>query len=244
MRQLFPSCRDDVDLADSYGTLPPRGDRPGVRVNMISSVDGATSVGGLSGSLGGKADQRLFMVLRSLADVVVVGAGTMRSEGYGPARLDEGLQQARRRREQRPVPPIAVVTRSCALDWQAPFFTEATVRPIVLTALAAPASRRERAAEVAEIVVAGDEDVDPRQALQELASLGARSVLVEGGPSLNAQLVAQGVVDELCLTLSPRLVAGDARRILHGSALPLPVSADLVAVYEEDGFVFFRYRIP
>ena len=244
MRQLFPSCRDGVDPADGYGTLPPRGDRPGVRVNMISSVDGATSVGGLSGPLGGRADERLFMVLRSLADVVVVGAGTMRSEGYGPPRLDEELQDARRRRQQRPVPPIAVVTRSCALDWQAPFFTEATVRPIVLTARAAPAPRRERAADVAEVVIAGDENVDPRRALVELARRGARSILVEGGPSLNAQLVSQGILDELCLTLSPRLAAGDARRILHGRALEPPVSADVVAVYEEDGFLFFRYRIP
>jgi riboflavin biosynthesis pyrimidine reductase len=211
---------------------------------MISSVDGATSVGGLSGPLGGRADERLFMVLRSLADVVVVGAGTMRSEGYGPPRLDEELQDARRRRQQRPVPPIAVVTRSCALDWQAPFFTEATVRPIVLTARAAPAPRRERAADVAEVVIAGDENVDPRRALVELARRGARSILVEGGPSLNAQLVSQGILDELCLTLSPRLAAGDARRILHGRALEPPVSADVVAVYEEDGFLFFRYRIP
>jgi riboflavin biosynthesis pyrimidine reductase len=244
VRQLFPSYSDDVDPAAGYGTLPSRSDRPGVRVNMISSVDGATSVGGVSGALGGRADQRLFMVLRSLADVVVVGAGTMRAEGYGPARLSEDLQHARVGRRQPPVPPMAVVTRSCTLDWQAPFFTEATVRPVVLTALSAPASRRERAAEVAEVVVAGDEDVDPHRALRELGSRGAKSVLVEGGPSLNAQLAAQGVLDELCLTVSPRLVAGDARRVLNGPVLVPPVAADLLGVYEEDAFLFLRYGIP
>jgi RibD C-terminal domain len=122
MRQLFPSPVDPVDPADVYGD-PPRagpGGRPGVRLNMIASVDGATTVAGVSGGLGGGADHELFALLRSLADVVLVAAGTVRAEGYGPSRV-----------------PVAVVTRSCRLDWESPFFTAPVARPIVVT-VAAP----------------------------------------------------------------------------------------------------------
>ena len=114
MRQLFPSPVGPVVPADVYGD-PPRtgpGGRPGVRLNMIASVDGATTVAGVSGGLGGGADHELFALLRSLADVVLVAEGTVRAEGYGPSRV-----------------PVAVVTRSCRLDWESPFFTAPVARP-------------------------------------------------------------------------------------------------------------------
>jgi riboflavin biosynthesis pyrimidine reductase len=114
MRQLFPSPVGPVVPADVYGD-PPRtgpGGRPGVRLNMIASVDGATTVAGVSGGLGGGADHELSALLRSLADVVLVAAGTVRAEGYGPSRV-----------------PVAVVTRSCRLDWESPFFTAPVARP-------------------------------------------------------------------------------------------------------------------
>jgi RibD C-terminal domain len=145
MRQLFPSPLDPVDPAEVYGD-PPRtgpGGRPGVRLDMIASVDGATTVDGVSGGLGGAADHDLFTLLRSLADVVLVAAGTVRAEGYGPSRV-----------------PVAVVTRSCRLDWASPFFTAPVARPIVVTVAGAPPDALARAAGVAEVVVAGDRDVD------------------------------------------------------------------------------------
>src|SRR5436189_936743 len=134
MRSLLPRWDDERDLEAAYAaptdTIPAS---PFVRVNMISSFDGAIAVGGRSGLLGGPADRRVFRVLRSLADVILVGAGTARAEGYGPARLDEAIQARRRARGQSAVPPIAVVTRSCHLDWSTPFFTEAVARSIVVT---------------------------------------------------------------------------------------------------------------
>jgi riboflavin biosynthesis pyrimidine reductase len=174
VRQLFPSPVDPVDPADVYGD-PPRagpGGRPGVRLNMIASVDGATTVAVVSGGLGGAADHHLFALLRSLADVVLVAAGTVRAEGYGPSRV-----------------PVAVVTRSCRLDWASPFFTAPVARPIVVTVAGAPPDALARAAEVAEVVVAGERDVDL-------------------GPTLNAQLAGAGLLDELCLSLSPAWSAG------------------------------------
>lgn len=225
MRQLLPDLVDPIDPVVVYGDLPEAGGRPAVRLNMIASVDGATTVAGLSGGLGGPADKRLFSVLRSLADAVLVAAGTARAEGYGPSSH-----------------LIAVVSRSCMLDWQAPFFTAAPVRPIVFTVADAPADNRARAAEVADVVIAGEDRVDMGRAIDVLGERNARSVLAEGGPSLNGQLAAAGLVDELCLSLSPSLVGGDSKRILSGPALDIPAKCDLRSICEEDGYLFLRYR--
>jgi riboflavin biosynthesis pyrimidine reductase len=225
VRQLFPEPVDPVDPADVYGDLPTAGSRPALRLNMIASADGATTVAGASGGLGGPADRALFLLLRSLADVVLVAAGTMRADRYGPSSV-----------------PVAVVSRSCRFDWDAPFFSAQKARPIVVTVADAPGPLRARAAEVAQVVVAGEHDVDPARALDELAKLGFRSVLAEGGPSLNAQLAAAGLIDELCLTLAPSLVGGNAKRVLDGPALPVPAALRLRSVCEQDDFLFLRWR--
>jgi riboflavin biosynthesis pyrimidine reductase len=225
MRQLLPTPVDPVDPMAVYGDLPAAPGRPAVRLNMIASVDGATTVAGVSGGLGGRADHALFAVLRSLADVVLVAAGTVRAERYGPSST-----------------PIAVVSRSLRLDWDAPFFTASLARPLVVTVAQAPAAQRARAAAVADLVVAGDRDVDLAAALAALADRGHQAVLAEGGPSLNGQLARAGLLDELCVTLSPRLAGGDAKRILDGPSLPAPAGLRLCSVCEQDGFLFLRYR--
>jgi len=225
VRQLLPGVVDPVDPNDVYRDVPVVEGRPSVRLNMIASVDGATAVAGRSGGLGGVADKHLFAVLRSLADVVLVAAGTVRAERYGPGTL-----------------PIAVVSRSCQLDWQSRFFTEATFRPVVVTVEAAPQENRDHAAEVADVVLAGRDDVVLAVALDALAARGARSVLAEGGPTLNGHLAGAGLVDELCLTVSPTLAGGDAKRIVAGADLPAPTRMELQSLCEEDGFFFLRYR--
>ena len=154
MRQLLPTPVDPVDPMAVYGDLPVATGRPAVRLNMIASVDGATTVGGVSGGLGGRADQALFLVLRSLADGVLVAAGTVRAEGYRPSRT-----------------PMAVISRSLRLDWDAPFFTAPIARPTLITVARAPADQLTRAAEVADMVVAGDQDVDLAAALAALGSV-------------------------------------------------------------------------
>lgn len=243
MRRLHPCPADAVDPVAEYGRLAPLvAGRPAVRVNMIASVDGASSAGGLSGALGGPPDKAVFAALRCLADVVVVGAATMRTEGYGPVRLDRAARARRRTWDLPEVPPIAVVTRSCRLDWRSTFFTDAEQRPLVLTVDAATKADRRRAGEVAEVVLAGDRDVEPARALGALADRGAGNVLVEGGPSLNGQLAAAGLLDELCLTVSPTLLVGDATRIATGAALEPPAALELAHVLEEGGFLFLRYR--
>ena len=242
MRMLFPDAVDPVDPIDVYADVPHCSDRPGVRLNMIVSVDGGTSWGGVSGALGGPADKALFSVLRSFADMVLVAAGTMRAEHYGPASVPEHLQDARRARGQTAVPPIAVVSRACQLDWNAPFFTSARERPLVITVLGADADDRARAAEVADVVVAGERDVDLAEALRALGKRGAETVLAEGGPTLNGALARAGVLDELCVTLAPRLASGDAKRILAGSTLEELEPLALLSICEEDDYLFLRYR--
>jgi riboflavin biosynthesis pyrimidine reductase len=225
VRQLYPAALDPVDPAEVYGDLPDAGSRPALRLNMIASADGATTLAGTSGGLGGPADRALFLLLRSLADVVLVAAGTVRADGYGPSSV-----------------PVAVVSRSCRFDWDAPFFSAQKARPIVVTVADAPAPLRARAAEVAEVVVAGERDVDLARALDELGAMGFRAVLAEGGPTLNAQLAAAGLIDELCLTLAPTLVGGAAKRLLDGPPLAAPTPLRLRSVCEQDGFLFLRWR--
>src|SRR5205823_9176492 len=173
------------------------------------------------------ADRRVFAALRSLADVVFVAAGTVRAEHYGPAAL-----------------PIAVVSGSLRLDWEAPFFTAATHRPIVVTHRRAPGDEAVRASKVADVLVAGESGVDLDLAVAQLGERGFGHVLAEGGPSLNGALGGAGVLDELCLTLAPLLVAGDAKRILTGPTLVPPPGLTLRSLCEEDGSLFLRYRFP
>jgi riboflavin-specific deaminase-like protein len=210
---------------------------------MISTLDGAIAVQGRSGMLGGPADRRIFQTLRSLADVILVGAGTVRAEGYGPVQLDQELSQKRKERGQSVAPPVAVVTRSANLDWTLPFFTEAATPPIVLTTDDQARQSRVRLKDVAQFFGAGDDGVDVRLALRSLHAQGYRSVLLEGGPGLNAEVVQAGLLDELCLTIAPRLVGGTGPRLLAGPELPNPLNLDVVHLLEEDGFFFYRCSV-
>jgi len=244
----------DVDPAVVYGadSRKPVGDRPWVLANMIASIDGAaTDPTGRSAGLGGPADLRVFSAIRAVADVVLAGAGTVRTERYGPARLPPAQQDIRRRRGQSPQPRIAVVTRSLALDLDLPMFRDASdeYRPIVITTTAGfdrvrghGATDARDLAMVAEIVVAGEQSVDWGTALRALRSTARAGVLlVEGGPTTNAQLLAADFVDELCLTVSPQLVAGDALRILSGLHVDAPHRMTLDRVLLEDDYLFLRY---
>lgn len=183
-----------------------------LRVNFVSSLDGsATTAAGVSGDLGGEVDRETFALLRSLADVIVVGAGTARAEGYRPVGTDEVDAELRERLGLSPVPPIAVVTRT--LDVPEPLVAPGQ---LVIAPAASDASRRAELAESVDVIATGDEAIDWPAALDALAARGLRRVLCEGGPSLFGTLVEQGVVDDLCLTIAPTLVAGNGPRISHG----------------------------
>jgi len=211
-------------------------DRVTVRANMIATVDGAISVDGRSGGLSGAADRLLFTVLRGLADVILVGAGTARTERYGLAKPTwPQLRQGRTA-----APPIAVVTRRLSLDLDGQLVRGDGVKTIVLTTRQAPADLRAAAAQTAEVIVAGDDDVSGQAAIDTLVELGYRRILVEGGPTLLGEIASAGRLDELCVTTSPRIAGGQARRMIQ-SPSAAPAGMTLASVLEDDGFLLSRY---
>ncbi|WP_329168134.1 pyrimidine reductase family protein [Streptomyces sp. NBC_01267] len=232
------------ELAEAYAYPPPAtGDAPWLRANMVSSLDGAAQHEGRSQAISNQTDMRIFGTLRALADVVVVGAETVRLEGYRPARAREAFAERRAAAGQGPAPAIAVVSASLDLDFSLPLFTAPLVPTLVITGAGAPADRVGAARRAgAEVVIAGDASaVDPARAVRELAALGFRRLLTEGGPRMLGQFVAAGVLDELCLTLSPMLTSGDAQRIAGGPGLAVPERFALASLLEEAGFLFARY---
>ncbi|WP_172979940.1 pyrimidine reductase family protein [Agromyces agglutinans] len=191
---------------------------PRIRMNFVMSLDGAVSLEGRSGGLGDENDRLAMRVLRTLADVVVVGAGTVRTEGYGGVRVDDEDAAWRREQGLTDQPRLAIVSSALELDPGHPVFAKAVTRPLVVTHADSPADRRAALADVADVLVCGDRAVDLRAARDAFAEAGLRQVLCEGGPHLFGSLLDADLVDELCLSLSPLLVAGDAGRIVQGAA--------------------------
>ncbi len=242
VRQLLPSPADEVDpgRAHAEARRPAPADRPWLLVNMVASIDGATAVDGVSGGLGGPADKAVFSAIRAVADVILVAAGTARAEDYGPPRTSEARRAERVARGQTPYPRLALVTRSLDLDPASPMFTEAPEPPLVLTVADVAADRLAALDGLAEVVTVGERSVEPAAALAALHERGHRVVLAEGGPGLNGQLVAAGLVDELNVSVAPLLVGGDSARLAHGPAgTPEPLT--LAHLWEADGLLFARY---
>ncbi|WP_431307445.1 pyrimidine reductase family protein [Candidatus Protofrankia datiscae] len=231
---------DAVDLDVCYRLPPLATGQVHVRSNFVSSIDGATEVDGRSGALGGSADRRVFRLLRWLADVVLVGAGTAVAEDYGPVVVPPDRRERRVAAGQNAVPPIAVVSAALRLEPSARLFA-APVRPLVLTCEAAPPARRGALAEVADVLICGERTVDPAVALRALGERGLGRVLCEGGPSLHADLADAGLLDELCLTFAPLLAGPDHLRMVRGRRWRAPLTMTLGHVLEEDGNLFLRY---
>lgn len=227
---------DDDTILASYA-FP---DGAWLRMNFVSSIDGAATRDGRSGGLGGDADRRVFELLRGQADVVLVGAGTVRAEGYGAMRLHDDAVTWRVERGMPEHPTLAVVSGSLDLDPAADLFADAPVRPIVYTVGTASVDRRAALAAVADVVDAGDEALDPTAVRTDLIARGLLRVHSEGGPSLFGSFTAAGAVDEICLTLASSLEAGAARRISH-SPHAAPTDMDLAAVLRGEHELLLRY---
>jgi riboflavin biosynthesis pyrimidine reductase len=259
MRELLPEPGAEVDLVEAY-RYPDVADRPWVRANMVASVDGSAQVEGRSGGLGTPADKQVFDVLRGLADVVLVGSATVLAEGYGPARPKPAYAGLRAALGQSAAPVLAVVSRRLDITPDHKVFGAGARagsgrtgadpptgtdggRTIVLTSADSPADRRAALGEVADVVVAGHVGVDLRAAVDALAGRRLRRVLCEGGPAVLAQVAAAGLLDELCLTVSPLLVAGDGSRVLHGDWLRPPTRLRLGHLLEDDGTLLARYLV-
>lgn len=242
----LPPTDGEADLLALYDDPPPR-PATGVHVRavMLATLDGAvTGADRRAASAGDAADRRLFAALRALADVALVGAGTVRAEGYADVQVPARLRPTRRDRGRADRVALAVITRSgdlpdAVLDAGA----------LVVTSSGAPglAALRERVGDERLVVTDGDHPggVDLVAALRALAERGLARVHAEGGPHLLAQLAAAGVLDELSLTLTPRLVGGPAPRVLDGPDwLAPPAEAELVHLLRAGGTLLGRWRLP
>lgn len=229
---------DHQALAAAYTVADRR--TPTLRVNFITSLDGSATVKGLSGGLGGPADKLVFDTLRRLADVVLVGAGTVRAEGYGAMRLPDADAAWRQAHGLAPQPAFALVSGRLDLDPASDIFAKAPVRPLVLTSQSAPTDARAALDEVADVISCGDEHVEPQRIVDALVARGLPQILCEGGPSLFGSFIAADLVDELCLTVSPLLEGGAGIRISHGES-EAARRMRLVHVLESDGLLLTRY---
>lgn len=213
---------------------------PLVRMNFIASIDGASTHDGLSGGLNNADDKLVFDTLRMLTDVILVGAGTIRAEGYGGVRVSAADAEWRVEHGIPPQPPLAIVSGRLDLDPGHPVFTDAVVRPLIVTHAQSPAAKRDALSRVADVIVCGEDAVDPVAMVLALALRGYPQILCEGGPSLFGALLEANCVDEVCLSVSPVLEGGSAGRISQGHAQATRAMT-LWHVFTGGDMVFLRY---
>ena len=304
LRLLWAADETCDSWEDAYVRADRTGKSPWTILNMVQSLDGGVTSDNVSADLGSPADQEIFRTLRSLADVILVGAETARKEDYGPPKLTAELRSQRKSRGQQPLPEIAVVSASLALDPKSRLFEDGH-RPVVFTCSGSndvcaddsrtddapddartkpggsssenPAassnensstnspeqntdrqSRYEALSEVAEVIVLeGSETAESSSPLREatdasaavdlsavreaLGERGHKVILCEGGPTLNAQLVTQDLIDEFCISLSPALLGGNPLHLLEDAPL-LNKSLTLLSVATDNALLFLRYR--
>jgi riboflavin-specific deaminase-like protein len=243
MRRLLPdpgptTVEEQVATLDLVAS--PHADRPYVVTNFAVTLDGRATLHGRSGPIGSDTDTRMLVCLRTRVDAVMIGAGTMRAERYGRPVPDPAKRARRERRELAPDPLMVIVSGRLDLPWDAPLFTDPKARVLIFTAADVDAPDTEASVRV----VRHDAAVDLREALRHLrVEHGVRTLLCEGGPRVHAQLIDQGLVDELFVTHAPKLAGGQG----PGMVVDLPElerPVELAWLLAEDGELFARYRVP
>jgi riboflavin biosynthesis pyrimidine reductase len=241
---LLGSARelDDGELPRLYAY--PDQDDQWVRANFITSVDGGATADGKTGTMAGPGDRLIFFLLRELADVIVVGAGTVRVEGYSGAHAGVAERQHRQARGQSEVPQLAIVTNSGRLERDMGVFIRTEVPPLVLTCAAAADETRHLLGDLAEVIDCSGTDpgaVDEAALLATLRARGMGRILTEGGPMLLGSLIEHDMLDELCLTIAPYVVGGLARRIATGPGQVLTRMRCAHVLTDEAGYLYARY---
>ncbi|WP_246081662.1 dihydrofolate reductase family protein [Nocardioides litoris] len=238
---IWGEHRGEVDDDGVLAAYPWPDEGPWVRAMMVTTLDGAPAgPDGLSGSISGDADRAVFRAVRRHADAVLVGAGTIRAEGYGAMRAQEADAEARERNGQRPAPRLAMVSPSLDLPWDTEVFTGSDEVPLVLTVAEPPAEALARAREArAEVLTAPGDDVQPGWVLDQLVGRALRRVVCEGGPQLLEAMVRAGLVDEADITLSP--VFAGHEHVSSSDGLAEVARFELRHVLSADGFLMNRY---
>jgi 5-amino-6-(5-phosphoribosylamino)uracil reductase len=242
LRRLYPrpgeTTPEELVAALDLGSRAPQ-TRPYVAVNMVSTLDGRAATDGNTRGLGGEHDRKLFHLLRASADALLVGAGTARIERYAAAVKNDELRDARERHGLDREQPTVIVSARLVLPSDLPLLQDPDSRVIVATA-----ADHELEGVAADIGYERTGD-DLQLLLARLRSdYGFRSLLCEGGPTLVSYMLAAGLVDELFLSIAPKLAGGgDEPTIASGPLLPEPADADLVWLCEAGGELFTRWRV-
>ena len=238
MLRLAQPAHDPIDLVDLYLKDNRRAeDRPWVMLNMISSLDGGTSVSGKSSGLGDDDDFELFKAIRAVPDVVLVGARTVLAEDYQPVTLDAERRERRAAMGMPEVPTLAIVSGRLSIDPEARVFGDPEHKPLLMTSTEANPSKLVLIGDSADVAILPD--LNPATILAHLGA--ARVVLVEGGPTLNGQFAAAGLIDEVNLSTSPTLLSGDSARIARGPQLIPPQAMAIDRVLLGEHLLFVRY---
>jgi riboflavin-specific deaminase-like protein len=218
-------------------------DRPWLITNFATTADGRAAVDGRSGPIGDEGDRELFRRLRTQVDALLVGTNTLRIERYGRAVRQPELREAREAIGLAPEPLLATVSRSGELPTEIPLFEEPDARVVIFTTADCPEPTK--AAAQVELVRLDRAELTLTSALRHLrAHHDVRALLCEGGPTLMGALLGEGLVDELFLTLAPKLAGGGtAPTLTSGPALPDPAEMELVWALERAGSLYLRYAL-
>jgi riboflavin biosynthesis pyrimidine reductase len=228
---------DEDEVLESY---PWPAGRRWIRAMMVTTLDGAAAgPDGLSGSISSAVDRAVFTTARRLADAVLVGAGTIRAERYGPMRARPEDRERRTSNGQAPAPRLVIVSGSLDLDWDDDLFSASAVRPMIVTGSAADRDRVEQAGEHCDVVVIGDEQVTAATVVQVLEQHGLRHVVCEGGPTLLESLLAADLLDEADITIAPTF-AGTATTP-RTAGMQHVVGFELQHVLHAESFLMTRY---
>ena len=243
-RQLFPEPAElpleaITERLASFGDQAT--DRPYTVANFVASVDGRATIGGRTAALSDAGDRALFHGLREAVDAVMAGTTTLRIERYGRVIKDPAARKRRIDHGRAPEPLAVVVSRSGQVPYEIPLFSEAEARIVEFTGATAP---RPVAAQ-RELISLEPGEVNLRAVMERLhADFEVRTLLCEGGPTLFGSLVAEDLLDELYLTMAPKLVGGESNpAILSGPPLPEPARLEVAAVLEREGSLFLRFAI-
>lgn len=213
-----------------------REERPLVAMNFVTTLDGRATIEGRSGPIGSDADTEMLLGLRTRFDAVMIGAGTMRAELYGPLVKKQETRERRERIGVQPQPLMVLVSGRLDLPWEAPLFAAGGEVLIFTSSETEPPETQSRVE-----VVRHPGAVNLAEALRHLRERDVRALLCEGGPHLHEQLQADRLVDDLFLTIAPKLSGGEAPRIVEGP-LPEVVELELAWLLEQEGELFARYR--
>ena len=249
-KRLLPAGEpaDASQIVDSFG-LDDRAQavcgRPYVLLNMVSTLDGRASIGGRSGPIGDNADRELFHALRASVDAVMAGAGTVRVERYGRIIANAATREHRLELGLSEEPLACIVSARLSLPDDTPLLNEPTAHVVIVTPSAASLTGAD--AQIEYVRAGRDGLLDLPLAMRELAErFGVRTLLCEGGPHLNAELLQAGLVDELFLSLAPALAGGEDRtgealRIVAGATFEQPLELELLGVLGHESHLFLRY---